>query len=124
MEKPKSRVVTAVAILQFIPPLILPPSVFASLNPVIIIVLLAVVLAVFGLLAWGLLTYRGWARILTTFVQGLNATIRLLALFPHTVKSNGQVDVAFILASLMSVGFSEALLYSIDKPDIAVMFES
>ncbi|MCR4405658.1 MAG: hypothetical protein NUW24_01875 [Anaerolineae bacterium] len=123
MEKPTSRVVTVVAILQFIPPLILPPSMFASLNLGLILVL-AGVLAVFGLLAWGLLTYRSWARVLTTFVQGLNATIRLLTLFPHAVKSNGQVDVAFIVTGVLSIGFSIALLYSIDKPDIVVMFES
>lgn len=123
MEKPKSRVVTIVAILQFIPPLILPPSMFASLNPVLIL-MLAGILTVFGLLAWGLFTYRGWARILTTFVLGFNVIIRLLILFPNAVRPDGEVDVAFILTSVISIAFSAALLYSIDKPDITVLFES
>lgn len=123
MEKPKSRVITVVAILQFIPPLILPPSVFASPS-LVVIVLLAIILAVFGLLAWGLLTYRGWARVLTTFVLGFNVIIRLLILFPNAVRPDGEVDVAFILTSVISIAFSAALLYSIDKPDITVLFES
>lgn len=123
MEKPKSRIVTAVAILQFIPPLILPPSIFTSAN-LATFVLLAIVLALSGLLAWGLLTYRGWARVLTIFVQGFNMIARLLILFPNAVKPNGYVDYAFILTSVISITFSGILLYSIDKPDIEVIFES
>lgn len=123
MEKPKSRVVTIVAVLQFIPPLILPPSVFTSPS-LATIVLIAVVLALLGLLAWGLLTYRGWARILTIFVQGFNIIARVLILFPNAVKSGGHVDFALILTSVISIVFSATLLYSIDRPDIEVIFES
>ena len=46
MEKPKSRIVTIVAILQFIPPLILPPSALASPS-LATIVLIAIMLALF-----------------------------------------------------------------------------
>ena len=123
MEKPKSRVVTIVAILQFIPPLILPPSAFASPS-LAIIALLAIVLALFGLLAWGLLTYRAWARVLTIFVQGFNMIARLLILFPNAVNRDGHVDLASILTSVISIALSCIVLYFIDKPDIEVIFES
>lgn len=124
MERPKSRVVSIVAILQFIPPLIFPPGVLTSTNLTAMIPLLAGVLALFGLLAWGLLTYRGWARVLTTFIQGLNMIARLLILFPNAVKEGGQADLAFILTSVISIVFSGILLYFIDKPDVEVIFES
>lgn len=123
MEKPKSRIVTIVAILQFIPPLILPPSVLASPS-LATIVLVAIMLALFGVLAWGLLTYRGWARVLTVFVQGFNVIARLLILFPNAVSPAGQVDLGFIITSVISILFSTVLLYIIDKPSIVVIFQS
>ncbi len=123
MEKPKSRVVTVVAILQFIPPLILPPSVFA-VPSLTIIAMIAIVVALFGLLAWGLLTYRGWARTFTIFVQGFNVIARLLILLPGAVKSGGHVDLAFILTSVISIVCSAILLYSIDQPNIEAIFGS
>ncbi len=123
MEKPKSRIVTIVAILQFIPPLILPPSALASPS-LATIVLIAIMLALFGVLAWGLLTYRGWARVLTVFVQGFNVIARLLILFPNAVSHAGQVDIGFIITSVISILLSTALLYIIDKPGIEVIFQS
>jgi hypothetical protein len=123
MGKPKSRVVTIVAILQFIPPLILPPSAFTSLN-MATIALLTVVLALFGLLAWGLLTYRNWARVLTIFMQGFNMIARLLILLPSAASADGNVNLASILTSVISIAFSGIVLYSIDKSDVEVIFES
>jgi hypothetical protein len=123
MEKPKSRTVIIVAILQFIPPLILPLSVLASPDMSIILVQ-AIVLDLLSLPAlWGMLTSRGWARVLTIFVQGFNLIARLLILFPNAINSDGHVDLAFILTSVISIAFSAVLLYSIDKPEIEAIFE-
>jgi hypothetical protein len=63
---------------------------------------------------------RSTALTLTIFLQGLNVIIRLMMFFPHAAPSAGVIDVAFIIASLLSIGISMYLVLRLDKVDVRV----
>ena len=117
MERSRPAEVTLVAILQFIPALLLPPALLFSVNPV----LLVVPLAFFAFLGWAMLTLRRWSMTLCIFVQGLNVIARFLILFPQAV-SDGSVDWLFVITSLVAILLSSAILYVIDQPKVQVAF--
>lgn len=120
MEKSRPTVVTFVAILQFIPALLLPPELLLSINPA----LLLVPLAFFAFLGWAMLTLKRWALTLCIFVQGLNVVVRFLILFPQASNGENGMDWPFVITSLMSILLSTAILYVIDRPKTQVAFRA
>lgn len=119
MEKNRPTTVTLVAILQFIPPLLLPPSMLLSAPPW----LLLAPLLLFAFLGWAMLTLRPWATTLCIFVQGFSVIARFLILFPQASPGES-TNWAFIVTSLLSIGLSTAILYVIDRPKIQVVFQA
>jgi hypothetical protein len=117
MEKSRPIEVTLVAILQFIPALLLPPALLSSVNPVLFIV----PLAFFALLGWAMLTLRRWSMTLCIFVQGLNVIARFLIMFPQAVGEES-ADWLFVIISLVAILLSSGILYVIDQPKIQVAF--
>jgi len=119
MEKSRPTVVTVVAILQFIPPLLLPPDMLLSAPPL----LLLAPLALFVFLGWAMLTLKPWATTLCIFVQGFSVIARFLILFPQASPGES-TNWAFVLTSLVSIGLSTAILYVIDRPNVQVAFQA
>lgn len=117
MEKSRPAVVTLVAILQFIPALLLPPALLRSVNPV----LWLIPLAFFAFLAWAMLTLRRWALTLCVFVQGLNVIARFLIMFPQAVGEES-ADWIFVITSLLGILLSSVILYIVDRPKVQVAF--
>ena len=117
MERSRPIEVTLVAILQFIPALLLPPALLSSVNPVLFIV----PLAFFALLGWAMLTLRKWSLTLCIFVQGLNVIARFLILFPQAIGAES-VDWPFVATGLAAILLSTVILYGIDRPKIQVAF--
>lgn len=117
MERSRPAEVTLVAILQFIPALLLPPALLFSVNPV----LLVVPLAFFVFLGWAMLTLRKWSMTLCIFVQGLNVIARFLILFPQA-GGDGSADWAFVITNLVAILLSSGILYVIDQPKVEVAF--
>jgi len=109
-----------VAILQFIPPLVLPPATLKSVAPVI----WAFVAALFALLGVGLLRRRAWSRTATIFLQGFSIIVRVLTLLGNVVqgrKPGNPVDVWLLGTTVVSIGLSAVILYYVDLPDIQVI---
>lgn len=119
MEKSRPAVVTLVAILQFIPTLLLPPELLLSVSPVLFLV----PLAFFVFLGWAMLTLKGWAMTLCIFVQGLNVVARFLIMFPQASGEEG-MDWPFVVTSLAAVLLSSVILYVIDRPKVHVAFRA
>lgn len=119
----KSRLPTGlflVAILQFIPPLVLPPATLKSVAPVI----WAFVAALFALLGVSLLRRRAWSRTATIFLQGFSIIVRVLTLLGNVVqgrKPGNPVDVWLLGTTVVSIGLSAVILYYVDLPDIQVI---
>jgi hypothetical protein len=109
-----------VAILQFIPPLLLPPAFYGSIRlPVWI-----VIVALFALLGVNLLRLRDWARVATVFVQGFNIIVRLLTLVSNAVPARtGDVNLVLIAVSITSMILSAFILYTVDQPDVQLLMQ-
>ena len=123
MSKSRPVLITAVALLQIVPSLLMPPSLLRSLNPL----LLAAPAAVFVLLGWGLLTLQPVARMLTIFVQGFSIIVRLLVTLARVVPSKQEgtpADVPFFVTSVISIALSTLILYFVDRSDTQLLFES
>jgi hypothetical protein len=123
VKKARPVLITVIALLQIIPILLLPPVALRSLRSV----LLALPVAVFALLAWGLWTLQPVARTLTIFLHGLNIIVRLLVTLARVVPSKQEgtpADVPLLVTSLLSIALSTAIVYYIDKPDTQLLFEA
>jgi len=120
MEKSRPPVVTLVAILQFIPALLLPPELLLSVNPI----LLLVPLVFFAFLGWAMWTLRRWSLTLCIFVQGLNVVARFLIMFPQASNGENGMNWTFVITSLASILLSTAILYVIDRPKVQVAFRA
>lgn len=117
MEKARPTVVTLVAILQFVPALLLPPELLLSVSPVLFVF----PVALFAFLGWAMLTLRRWALTLCVFVQGLNVIARFLILFPQAV-GGGDTDWPFVATSLVAILLSALILVVVDRPGVHVAF--
>jgi hypothetical protein len=109
------KYIWGIAILQFIPTLMFPPETLGSAK----ITLLVLPLLLFALLGWGLVRRRPWALTLSIFVQGFNVIIRVMMLLPRIVVK-GQVDVPWVIASLLAIIISGALLLLLEKPEVQI----
>lgn len=111
-----------VAILQFVPPLVLPLSTLKSISPVI----WGCIVALFALLGVSLLRRRSWSRIASIFLQGFNILVRVLSAMGHVLqggKVGAPVDVWLVSTTLVSIALSVLILYYIDLPDIQVAMQ-
>lgn len=123
MNQTTTRRILIIAIFQAVPLLILPPDLLRTAN----VRFLVLPLVLFGLLAWGLVTYRKWARRLSIFVQGFHIIIRLLTLLPRAYlpqAAGGGPNWPWIFASMTAILLSALFLYIIDQPEIHLVFES
>ena len=113
--KPLNRALIFI-ILPTIAPLLFPPATLAGGLPVIGVAI--VVFVLLGVLIW---RGRSTALTLTIFIQGINVIVRLMMLFPHAQTNQGQLDIAYILVSVLSIGLSTYLLLRLDRPDVRSM---
>ncbi len=123
MKKKAPILIIAVAVLQVIAILLMPPKVLASVNPL----LLLVPLPVFALVAWALITLRPVGRTLTIFLQGFNIVIRTLVTMARVVPSKTPgtpADIPLLVTSLISIALSVVILFYVDQPEMQLLFES
>lgn len=119
MHSAQSRIISIVAIAQFVPLVLFPWSL--SVGSAVFIVIL-VALCVF--LGWALLQRKPWGRTLTIFVQGLNAIIRIITLFGNVYKPEEGLNVALLVTYVVSIVLSVVFLSYIDRPEVQLAFES
>ncbi len=111
-----------IAALQFIPPLVLPPDVLASVSPA----LWGVVLFLFAILGINLVRRRGWARLTSIFVQGFSIIVRLLVLVSHArlgTDPSAPLNTWLLGTSMVSMLLSGVILYVIDEPEIQMAMQ-
>jgi hypothetical protein len=108
----------AVAILQFIPLLILPPTTLRGIGPVLAVILVAI----FAFLGVSLVRRRAWSSTASIFVQGFNILIRILVTLSQSVQ-DGKVDFWLLSTSALSILLSAVVLYYIDQPNIQVLMQ-
>jgi hypothetical protein len=119
--RPPTRLLL-IAALQFIPPLVLPPDLLASMSPAV----WGVVAVLFLTLGINLVRHRAWARLATVFVQGFSIIVRLLVLVGH-VRVGGDptaaVDGWLLGATVVSMALSGLILYTIDTPEVQMAMQ-
>ncbi len=123
MKKKPPILIVAIAVLQVIAVLLMPPKTLASINPL----LLLVPLPVFAFIAWALITLRPIGRTLTIFVQGLNIVVRVLITMAKVVPSKAPgtpADLPLLISSLLAVILSVVMLFYVDQPEMQLLFES
>nr|MBC7243766.1 hypothetical protein [Chloroflexota bacterium] len=123
MKKRRPVLIVVIALLQIIPILLLPPKVLLSVNRA----LLAVPVAIFGVLAWALLTLRPVGRMMTIFLQGFNIIVRMLITLSKVVPSKAPgtpADIPLLITSLLSIALSVLILFYIDQPEMQLLFEA
>jgi hypothetical protein len=119
MKTPQSRLITLVAVAQFVPLVLFPWPLGASSAAFI-----AVLALLSGLLGWALHRRKQWGITLTIFVQGMNAIVRIITLFANVYSESEGLDVALLLTYVASVVLSVVLLSSIDRSEIRLQFGS
>ncbi len=111
----------AIALFQFVAPLVLPPSFYAAISLPIALVLFAV----FALLGVNLLRLKEWARVATVFLQGFSLIVRLLTVVSGAIPADGgPLDVVFVVTALTSMALSGLILYTIDLPDVQLLMQT
>jgi hypothetical protein len=111
-----------VAIFQIVAPLVLPPSLYAGLGPV----LWGVVVALFLLLGINLVRQRAWSRTATIFVQGFNILVRLLIMVANATQRRtlgNPLNAALLSSCAISIVLSAIILYYVDLPDIQMVMQ-
>lgn len=105
----------ALVFLQFIPVLLVPPSIFRQMVVLAIaevIFLIAVVVGVYQ--------GRAWSQTLSIFIMGFNFITKLMLIFPHLISEGGQVDLLFGAIMVTSIALSGIFLHYMDTPEITV----
>lgn len=100
-------------ILPTIAPLLYPPSTLLAGLPVI-----AFGVLVFVILGILLMRGRSMALTLTIFIQGVNVIVRLMMFLPHAQTTTGQLDILYVIASLLSMALSTYVLLRLDRVDV------
>jgi hypothetical protein len=119
MERSLFRVITFVAIAQFVPLVLFPWDL--SVRSLVFISLLALLCAFLG---WALLRRKAWGRTLTIFVQGFNIIVRIITFFGNVYKPGRGLNVGLMIAYIASIALSVVLLNYIDRPEIQLAYES
>jgi hypothetical protein len=100
-------------LLQPVPLLLFPPALLAGALP-----LIAIVFAVMWGLSWMVWRKRVWALTLSIFIQGLNVIIRVMMLLSNAVSASGDVNLGFIVTSVLAIVLSWLFLYRLDNQDL------
>ena len=112
-----------VAILQFIPIIVMPINTLKGLSPVV----WAVLAALFAVLGFFMLRRRAWSRVASIFVQGFNIIVRILLTLGNIVrpeKAGGGFNSELAISMALSMLLSAAVLYYIEQPDIQLQMQS
>ncbi|MEA3406527.1 MAG: hypothetical protein U9R48_00415 [Chloroflexota bacterium] len=120
MDNQVPRGLMLVALFQFIPPLMLPPSTFTSISFLVWLFLVPL----FVLLGVSLVRGREWSRLATIFVQGFNVIVRLLVLISNAVTvqdGDAILNIWMVSTSLLSIILSAIVLYYIDRPEVQIV---
>ncbi|MGC9393867.1 MAG: hypothetical protein ACP5J4_03340 [Anaerolineae bacterium] len=113
------KIITYIAIVQFVPFLLFPWNL--SLSSLIFVIIL---LALSTFLGWALWSHKHWGRMLTIFTQGFNIIIRIITIFSNVYTAERGLDWALLITYVLSIALSWAILSYIDKPEIQLVFES
>lgn len=105
----------ALVVLQFVPLILMPPSLIESDSQVLTIPIFLIVLALIATIALAMGNRTAWPRAMLIFAQGLNVVTRLMILLSHAAPSKGTVDGLFIILSLVAIGTSGFILYMFDQ---------
>ena len=100
-------------LLQPLPLLLFPPALLADALP-----LIAIVVAVMWGLSWMVWRKRAWALTLSIFIQGLNVIIRVMMLLSNAVSASGDVNLGFIVTSVLAIVLSWLFLLRLDNQDL------
>jgi hypothetical protein len=100
-------------LLQPVPLLLFPPALLADALP-----LIAIVIAVMWGLSWMVWRKRVWALTLSIFIQGLNVIIRVMMLLSNAVSASGDINLGFIVTSVLAIVLSWLFLYRLDNQDL------
>ena len=101
-------------ILQPLPLLLFPPALFTPDA----LPLIAIVVALMWGLSWMVWRRRTWALTLSIFIQGLNVIARLMMLLSNAVSSSGDVNLVFIVTSVLAIVVSWLFLLRLDNQDL------
>jgi hypothetical protein len=111
-----------VAILQFIPLIILPPTTYAGIG----LLLGGAAVVLMALLGVSLLRRQAWSRMATIFVQGFNIIVRILIAIGHVRvggHAQGPVDGWLLGTFTLSILLSAFIIYYVDLPDVQVLMQ-
>jgi hypothetical protein len=100
-------------LLQPLPLLLYPPALLAGALP-----LIAIAVAVMWGLSWMVWRKRTWALTLSIFIQGLNVIIRVMMLLSNAVSASGDVNLGFIVTSVLAIVLSWLFLLRLDNQDL------
>ena len=100
-------------LLQPLPLLLFPPALLADALP-----LIAIVVAVMWGLGWMVWRRRTWALTLSIFIQGLNVIIRVMMLLSNAVSASGDVNLGFVVTSVLAIALSWLFLLRLDNQDL------
>jgi hypothetical protein len=101
-----------IIVLQIIPLLLFPPAMLASGWAAIL-----VMVVIYIGLGYFLVKGRIWALSMSIFLQGLNIVVRIMMLFPNSIRI-GVMDWPYIITSLAAIILSGWFLLRLDRPDI------
>jgi hypothetical protein len=119
MQSSHSRLITYVALAQFVPLVLFPWQLTVGS-----IVALVALIALSGFLGWMLVQRKAWAITLTIFVQGLNVIVRLITLWANVYDEADGFDVPLLLTYVVSAILSVIILSYIDRPQVRLQFGS
>jgi hypothetical protein len=101
-------------LLQPVPLLLFPPALFTTDA----LPLIAIVVALMWGLGWMVWRKRAWALTLSIFIQGLNVIARLMMLLSNAVNSSGDINLGFIVTSVLAIALSWVFLLRLDNQDL------
>ena len=119
MDNTQSRMITYIAIAQFIPLLLFPWKLAVQS-----LIFIGVFVLLCGLLGWALITRKVWGRKLCIFTQGFNIIIRLLTLAENVYVEESGWNIGILVTYILSAVLSWVILSYIDKPEVQLAFEA
>ena len=119
MEKTRSRMITYIAIAQFVPFVLFPWTLSVQS-----LVFGGVFVLLCALLGWALVRRKAWARKMTIFTQGFNIIVRMITFFGNVYSPESGVNLGLLITYVCSVVLSWFILLYIDKPEVQLAFES
>ena len=119
MEKTRSRMITYIAIAQFVPFVLFPWTLSVQS-----LVFAGVFVLLCALLGWALVTRKPWGHKMTIFTQGFNIIVRIITFWGSVYTQESGVNLGVLITYVGSVILSWLILFYIDKPEMQLVFES